>query len=56
MHAPNKPRNEPHFVNLRKKIGFIGNCKKKDQPFGVMADLRIYPKAIKEKDIRVLNN
>ena len=56
MYGQKNQQRQPHIVNLRKKIGFIGNCKKKDQPFGVVADLRIYPKAIKEKDIRVLNN
>ena len=33
----------PQRVNLRMPIGYIGNSKHGDKPFGVVADLRMYP-------------
>ena len=36
---------------MRKRIGYIGNCKNMDEPFGVVADLRIYPHSISKKEL-----
>ena len=36
----------PQRVNLRYPIGYIGNSKNGDKPFGVVADFRAYPYAL----------
>ena len=36
---------------MRKRIGYIGNSKSMDEPFGVVADLRIYPHSISKKEL-----
>ena len=46
---------EPQPINLRRRIGYIGNCKDGDKPFGVVADLRIYPYALETKDLAKLS-
>ena len=41
----------PRVVNLMKRIGFIGNCKKGNEPFGIVADLRIYPYGLRIEEL-----
>ena len=42
-------------INLRKRISFIGNSKDGNEPFGTVADLRIFPFAIKSTKIERLS-
>lgn len=43
-------------INLRKRIGFIGNSKEGNKPFGVVADLRIFPYRISRRELSKLSN
>jgi len=40
--------NKERPINLRKRIGFIGNSKNGKEPFGVIADLRVFPQALSQ--------
>jgi len=42
-------------INLRKRIGFIGNCKEGNKPFGVVADLRVYPYKVSRRELTKLS-
>ena len=42
-------------INLRKRIGFIGNAKSGKEPFGVVADLRIFPHALTQRQVQELS-
>lgn len=44
----------PRPINLRKRIRFIGNSEKGDEPFGIVADLRVYPYSIEQGIIEEL--
>ena len=45
-----KSTGESKLVVCTEPIGFIGNSKSKSEPFGVVADLKIYPFAMAQKD------
>lgn len=40
---------------MRKRIGFIGNAKSGKEPFGVVADLRIFPHALSQRQVQELS-
>ena len=45
-----------HPCKMTQKVGFIGNTKEGTRPFGPVADLRIYPRALSSTKIKQMHS